>query len=215
MTTNPSSARNSGAMLWIGVLVAVVVIGVVAVVLARGGGEELPPIEDETAAVTLVGGEALPVATTTEDPAVGMTIPTVKGTAVDGSEMTIGPDGTPKIIVFMAHWCPHCQREIPVLVEHFADAGLPEGVDVVGVSTRVDRDLPNYPPSDWLDDEGWTLPTLADSQDADAFGYFGVSGFPTFIAVDADGKVVTRLSGELPTEVFDALVEAARTGQVA
>ena len=50
-------------------------------------------------------------ATLAEDPAVGMTIPTVTGTDFDGNDITItGDDGKAKVIVFVAHWCPHCQK---------------------------------------------------------------------------------------------------------
>lgn len=230
-SSRPSSVSDakrsgsSGTALWIAIGVVVVLVGGLAVFLARGEGEDAPPIEDETAAVTLVEPAAgdgadlaavqggLPMADDAgNDPAVGMTIPTVRGTGIDGEPLTIAPDGTPKVLVFMAHWCPHCQAEIPRLVEHFADDGVPEGVDVIGISTRVDTAAPNYPPSAWLEDESWDLPTLVDSQAADAFGIFGVSGFPYFIAVDAEGTVVARTSGELPPDVFDQLVGAARTG---
>lgn len=213
MTPNPTSESRGATMLWVGVVAVVVVLGVVAVVLARGSGDDLPPIEDETSAVT-VSGAALPAPTSTEDPAVGTTIPTVRGTALDGTPITIGPDGTPKVVVFMAHWCPHCQREIPVLADHLEEVGLPDGVDIVGVATNTSAALDNYPPSSWLDEVGWTAPTLLDSPDSEAYAAFGMSSFPSFLVVDAEGRVVLRTSGELPTEVFDGLVEAARTGQV-
>jgi cytochrome c biogenesis protein CcmG/thiol:disulfide interchange protein DsbE len=213
MTAKPTSKDRGATMLWVGVLVVVVVLGVVAVVLARGGDDK-PPIEDETSAIT-VSGEPLPLPTSTDDPAIGMTIPTVSGTATDGSPITIGPDDTPKVIVFMAHWCPHCQKEIPVLAEHFADAGLPEDVEIIGVATNTDEKSANYPPRAWLEKEGWKVPTLLDSVDSEAYLAFGMKAFPSFLVVDGEGKVVVRTSGELSTEAFDALVEAARTGQVA
>ena len=54
------------------------------------------------------------------DPAIGKTVPTLTGKSVyDGGAVTIGPDtggGKPQVIVFVAHWCPHCQAEVPRLV---------------------------------------------------------------------------------------------------
>lgn len=221
----PDDVRRSGSGIWIAVLVVVVIAGVLAVVLARGSDDK-PPITTETAAVELVapasGGAddvlppvegGLPTVGPQDDPAVGMTVPELSGTGVDGKPLTIGPDGGAKVIVVMAHWCPHCRAEIPRLVEHFQDGGAPKGVSIIGVSTRVDDEAPNYPPSEWLKREGWDFPTLADSQKAEAMALLGVSSFPYFIAVDADGKVVARESGELSTESFDGLVDAARTGK--
>lgn len=150
-----------------------------------------------------------------DDLAVGMTIPTVAGTDLQGAPLTIGAgDGKAKVILFVAHWCPHCQAEIPKLAEHFEANGLPDDVEIVGISTRVDADRPNYPPSSWLEDESWTVPTLKDSEDSLAFLTFGAGSFPYFVAVDADGKVVARTSGELPMETFDRFVDVARTGSV-
>lgn len=219
------AASGGGSTLWIVIWVVVVVIGVFAVFLARGADDK-PPIEEETAAVALDApasglpegvvpvqeGGLPPIAEDGTDAAVGMTIPTVSGVTVDDEPITIGPDDGPQIIVFMAHWCGHCQKEIPRLVEHFAEAGEPEGVAVVGVSTNVGPDSGNYPPSRWLEREDWTLPTLKDSQESTAYGLFGVTGFPYFVVVDADGRVVVRTSGELTTETFDRLVELAREG---
>ncbi|MCB0976528.1 MAG: redoxin family protein [Acidimicrobiales bacterium] len=223
----PDEVGRSSSMVWIVGLVVVVIAGLLAVFIARGPGDSAPPIEDETAAVKTIkpasGGSTtaptfieggLPAIGTDSDPAVGMTIPEMKGTTVDGKPITIGPSGGPKVIVFMAHWCPHCRAEIPRLVDHFAADGEPEGVKIFGVSTRVDTKAPNYPPSTWLKDAGWTVPTMADSQDLDALRLFGVSSFPYFVVVDDTGKVLIRTSGELTMETFDSLVEAARTGKL-
>lgn len=148
-----------------------------------------------------------------DDPAVGMTIPTISGTDVEGAPMTIEADGQAKVILFVAHWCPHCQAEVPAIVDHLADTPMPDDVDLVTVSTAVDPSAPNYPPVEWLDSEGWDAPTLADTADNLAASYYGLSGFPFFVVVDADGKVVFRTSGELSMDQFDALVEAAQTGE--
>ena len=56
-----------------------------------------------------------------DDAAIGQTIPTVSGKTLDGDAITIGPDGGAKVIVFVAHWCPHCQAEVPEIVSHLKD----------------------------------------------------------------------------------------------
>jgi cytochrome c biogenesis protein CcmG/thiol:disulfide interchange protein DsbE len=130
------------------------------------------------------------------DPAVGTPMPTLEGTALDGSSLTIPASGRPTMIVFLAHWCPHCQAEVPVVQGWVDGGGLPAGVDLLSVSTASDPARPNYPPSEWLAGEGWTAPVLVDGNEA-ALAAGGVSAFPFFVAVDADGNVIQRASGEL------------------
>lgn len=230
--TAPKNPAGSGSKIWIIAIVLVVVAGVVAVIAARGsGGDE---VEGQTGSVQVgsSGGEgsttegtgsdttegdggaaALPAydATLATDPAVGTTIPTVTGTTFDGEELTISPDdGKAKIILFVAHWCPHCQREIPRLVEHLADNPLPDDVELITVSTSVEPSGDNYPPQEWLDREGWTAPTIADDEDSTIAATYGLSAFPYFVAVDAEGKVVARSTGELTTDQFDEIVAQAQ-----
>ena len=120
--------------------------------------------------------------------------------------------GDPKVIAFLAHWCPHCQAEVPRLTA-WADAGnAPDDVDIVAVSTNVSQVRPNFPPSDWLDEEGWPFPTMKDDALSSAHSAFGAGGFPYFVVVDADGNVVNRTSGELTEGQIEVLLEQARTG---
>jgi predicted transcriptional regulator len=83
---------------------------------------------------------------------------------------------------------------------------VPAGVDVYGVSTSVAESRGNYPPSQWLADDGWTAPTIADSQESEAATAWGLQTFPYFVVVDKDGKVVARAHGELDENAFTQLV---------
>ena len=59
-----------------------------------------------------------PLPTHTEDaqnPAVGTAAPVLRGAGFDGTPVTIGGDGRATLVMFLAHRCPHCQRELPVL----------------------------------------------------------------------------------------------------
>lgn len=214
--TSPAKSTGKGSVIWIAGLVLVVIVGVIAVVAARGSRNDATEKVDQqqTAPVEVSGAPALPELTDAgADAAVGETIPTVTGTDFDGEAVTIGPeDGKAKVIIFAAHWCPHCQRELPILVEHLKSSPLPDDVELLTVSTAVVEERGNYPPSSWFAEIGWSAPVLADSDAGDASKAFALPGFPYFVAVDADGKVVARTSGEIPTDEFDALVEAARTG---
>ena len=117
--------------------------------------------------------------------------------------------GRAKMVVFLAHWCPHCNNEIPVLQSWAAAGGVPPDLDIIGVSTAVSAQRENYPPSEWLQAKQWTWPVLADSAASDAAAAYGVAGFPTFAIVGADGQVKVRSSGELSVEQLDALVNQA------
>lgn len=166
----------------------------------------------ETQPVTLVG-TALPVPSETgADAAVGMTAPTLHGFTFSGAPIDITPGGRAKMVVFLAHWCPHCNREIPVLQGWAAAGGKPADLDIIGVSTAVTSQRDNYPPSIWLVNKEWVWPAMADSAASDAATAYGVASFPTFVIVGADGKVKVRQSGELPVETLDALVHQAVAG---
>lgn len=195
--------------LWIGVAGLVLVLALAAIV-SSGGGDKNQSAEgiEETRSVT-VSGAALPMfAPDGADAAVGTAIPEVKGQSFDGSPVEIRNDGRAKLIVFVAHWCPHCQKEIPLLAGWLKSNTLPGGVDLYTVSTGVTSERPNYPPSTWLKKEGWMGPTLADSDDQEAADAFGLSAFPYFVAVDGSGKVVARTSGEISTGQFAALAQS-------
>ena len=75
-------------------------------------------------------------------------------------------------------------------------------------STTSER--PNYPPSAWLAREGFTIPTLADDAKSSAASAYGLTSFPYFVAMDAKGNVVARVSGELTEAQFDDLVAKAK-----
>jgi thiol-disulfide isomerase/thioredoxin len=143
------------------------------------------------------------------DAAVGRPAPEVRGAGFDAATVRIMHDGTPKLVMFVAHWCPHCQKEVPV-VAGWTRTGQPEGVSVVAVSTGVDPIRPNYPPSAWLDREGWTVPTIADDGQGSAAAAYGLTAYPYFVAVRADGTVAARATGEQSVAQLQALAAAAR-----
>jgi thiol-disulfide isomerase/thioredoxin len=155
-------------------------------------GELLPPYEDPAA-----------------DPALGTPAPVLDGASFDGTPIGIGPNERPTLVVFLAHWCPHCNDEIPRLVQLEDEGRLPDDLDVVAVSTAVAPDRPNYPPSEWLVDKEWVWPAMADSELLDAANAYGLSGFPFITMLDADGKVAARWSGESDTDTLEQQINDA------
>lgn len=164
----------------------------------------------ETAAVS-VAGNAL--GTLGEvDESVGMAAPQVTGTSFDGSSVELLDEGTPTVIGFFAHWCPHCQEEVAELSDHFTETGTPDDVRVVAVSTAVRSDESNYPPSAWFDAAAWPTQVMVDDRDNTAATTYGLSAFPFWVVVDSDGAVVARVAGGIGSDQFDLLVDAARQG---
>jgi thiol-disulfide isomerase/thioredoxin len=160
-----------------------------------------------------VEGDPLPVyATGTQDVAIGLTAPTVTGADWDGNPVTIEPDGTAKIVLFLAHWCPHCQNEVPV-VQDWVDAGnLPEGVELISVVTSTDRSRPNWPPQDWLEEEEWTSPSVMDDQIGTVAANYGMAGTPFYVVLDGENTNLGRISGEIGVEGLNALAALAQSG---
>jgi len=118
-------------------------------------------------------------------------------------------DGTVRLIGFFAHWCPHCQREVPRVAQWLAENGVPEEIEIIAISTAVREGAPNYPPSEWFIDENWPTQILVDSEESELATAYGLGGFPYWILVDATGTVMHRSSGELTEEQFGYLVDLA------
>lgn len=195
----PQVRRRIPAVWLIGIGLAVVIVAaLVAVALTSGSGGGT---SNEPGATVTVSGTPLPAMSAGgADPAIGATLPTLTGTRMGGGTISIGPSDTPQVIAVVAHWCPHCQAEVPRIVDWLATNELPNGAQLVTLSTSINAAQPNYPPSRWLEREGWTAPVLTDDAASTALGALGVTSFPGFVFVNSDGTVAQRLTGELPVD---------------
>jgi len=183
-------------------------------------GEPVPTIADDVPEEFLAGvgpvavvGAPLPAAPQSgADAAIGMLAPVLVGENLAGVPTRVDAvvDG-PTWMVFLAHWCPHCNDEIPVINQMRDDGMIPEGVNVVGVSTAYNPGRPNWPPDEWLADMGWTYPAINDGVDTSSESYiaasgFGIGGFPFSMLVDVDGTVTARWSGGRTAEELEQLL---------
>jgi thiol-disulfide isomerase/thioredoxin len=197
---------------WLWAVVGIVLVGaaLIAVIATRSSvsSTATPPGVDQTRPVQVVG-DALPTLSNGSDPAIGSLIPELHGAAFDGTPVNVLRDGKPKLVLFVAHWCPHCQREVPLLSAYLRAHPLPVGLEMMTVATATSADQPNYPPSTWLARESWPTPVLADSSASSAAQAFGLPGYPYFVAVDSGGHVVARTSGEITTDQFAQLAQQA------
>jgi cytochrome c biogenesis protein CcmG, thiol:disulfide interchange protein DsbE len=205
--SSAAPSRSTGPIVL--VVVGVVVVGafVAAFVVLGGGGDDLPA----TAEVS-VTGEALPQwqGNPGHDPALGTPAPVIEGTDFGGSPVRAPGEARPTVVLFLAHWCPVCQDEVPV-VQQLIEAGeQPDGVALVAVSTGVDPSRPNYPPGAWLRDERWSVPTIVDSAAGEAADAYGLHAFPYWAFVDQTGAVRGRHAGRLTADDLASVMEELR-----
>lgn len=208
MNSQKINSSGSNKTFWLigGIVAAIAVMAIVAIA-SQSGTKEVAQGVDEFHAVE-VSGDVLPAyADGAADKAVGMTAPVLTGAGFTGNKIVTTP-GAPTLLVFLAHWCPHCQREVPLLVQWNRDGLVPSGVDVIAVATSTDPASPNFPPSEWLAREEFPAlwPVMADSAEKTAAGAMGVSGFPFFVLIDSSGKVAFRGSGEIEMKVLTGII---------
>jgi cytochrome c biogenesis protein CcmG, thiol:disulfide interchange protein DsbE len=219
-----AAARRTPASRWLlaGLIGAAVVVAAVLAIALSGGGtptggsSTVPPSaasggpaasgSGAEAQAPVISGTPLPdFQGPTGDPAIGRPAPEVTGADFDGEPVAIEADGRPKIVLFLAHWCPHCQEEVPVVQAWITAGGLPSGVDIVSVATAIDPNAPNYPPDAWLDQEGWTAPVIVDPTNSVARAY-GLSAFPFWVFIGPDGTVRARTVGSVPAADLEAMI---------
>jgi thiol-disulfide isomerase/thioredoxin len=203
-TQNQSEPRRKIPVL--GIVFAGVALLLIGVVVLTGGGTSEA---GEQSGAPVITGESLPLyPNAPPDPALGLVAPEVVGTDFEDDRVEINHDGTPTAIVFLAHWCPHCQAEVPRVTQWLSETGGIEGVDIVSVSTALDPRRPNHPPSSWLEDENWPVPVIRDDINSSVLRAYGSGGFPYWVFLDGDGRVVARTAGQLEVDQLEALLIA-------
>lgn len=209
--------NKTSPILIIVIAVMLAAAGIAAFVIAGSGSNDTAATATTAADSTVgptasdvlatVSGEVLTQYSGNPDAAVGTAMPVATGTNFAGEAVELGPTGQPQAILFLAHWCSHCQREMPE-IQSWIDAGnLPEGTELFSVATAIDAEAPNYPPAAWFEAEGWTSPVIVDNSNDISFAY-GLSAFPFWVFVDGDGTVVGRQSGELGGDELGAILSA-------
>jgi cytochrome c biogenesis protein CcmG/thiol:disulfide interchange protein DsbE len=190
------------------VLGVILVVAVAIALIASSGGDD-PATGDAgsdaadqddllplaTAGVTVRGEALAPRPDSGDDPAVGSPAPTIEGVSPVGQATSVEYE-EPTLLAFLAHWCPHCQAELPELVELASEGGL-DDLDAVVVLTGTDENAPNYPPGPWLEREGWAGRVVLDDEGSPAGQAFGLTSYPYLVLVDGDGNVVDRHAGGL------------------
>lgn len=187
--------------------------------LELADAEPSAPIDAAALGDVTVAGAALPrFDDGGTDPALGTEAPVVSGADYEGNPVTIdaATDG-PTMVMVLAHWCPHCNAEIPRVNQLRDEGRVPDGVDIVAVSTGISPDRPNYPPADWIEASDWTYPVIADGVDSDTGTFvaaeaYGTTAFPFVVLLDGEGRVVQRWAGETDVTVLESALRTLVAG---
>jgi len=195
-----SPARSKGAprrLLTVGLpVLAIAVVAIVAVVVSQGGSAS----PDTTGASSVrAAGPARSTAF-----AAGDVIPEFSARGL-GGETVAWTDyrGTPTVLSVWAPWCPHCQKELPILDRILKDYPT---VKVVSVVTAVGYH-PGPTPEGFMADHGLSFPVAVDDATGTIAGSLGVTGFPTVYYVAADGTVSTTVVGETSEAAMRAALD--------
>lgn len=222
-----ASGGSKGLMWTIIAVLVVVAVGGIVWATTSGGSNDTAATDSTTASSgsTVSLPDSQPVTITGEplpafdsgggaDPAVGLAAPVVDGLNFNGEKMSLNSADGAYMVVFLAHWCPHCNAEVPRLLQWKHSGSVPADLRVIGVATAVSDSRPNYPPAEWFSNKGWEWPVMVDEKIGDAAAgkaaaAFGASGWPYFIIVGKDGKVKVRVSGEISVADLNDVVAKA------
>jgi thiol-disulfide isomerase/thioredoxin len=133
---------------------------------------------------------------------VGEQAPGFTAETVGGGSVSVGDGGAgATMLVFFATWCPHCQREAPVMSELESQydglSMVMVGIDGEDDPEKVRRFVKEYD----IESPAVYEPSLGSE--------YRVSGYPTVYVLDEDNRVVGAHSGEAPREVYEGWIEEA------
>ena len=119
--------------------------------------------------------------------------------------------GRPYLVEFFAVWCPHCQREVPVV--NALDKAYGNRIDVIAIPASpfgfdkstllTDADLKTF-------EERYNVTYRVGFDGFFSSSYdYGVAALPTFYVVGTDRHVLAVESGEVPLARLQADVDLA------
>ncbi len=133
----------------------------------------------------------------------GGTLPEVMGTRLDGVEESLSDyRGRIVLIDFWATWCKPCVVALPRLRELVAKLP-PDRFAILAVS--VDEDLGTV--TRFIEDEPMPWTNWHAGKGSDFGRLLRIRGYPTYLLVDEQGKILTRVGGLMAP--FTSLIEKA------
>jgi len=191
---------------------AALVIGLLLLTSCQGTGTTTASESPSAGASPATGRSSLTPTTPSIDGepltanlAVGDRVPefSAPSLAGDGSVTWSDYDGVPRVLSIWAPWCPHCQKELPIIAKV---AQTFPGVQVVTVATAVDV-APGPTPAQFVEERNLTFPVAMDDADMTLAKGLGVQGFPTVYFVGTHGTVTQVMVGERSESEWQAAFE--------
>jgi thiol-disulfide isomerase/thioredoxin len=178
------SGSNSSIMLVMAGFTALVIVAVAALAVLRTTGGDFTPKDEGL----FPAGDKAP----------SFTAESVTG----GGSVSVGEGGAPAtMLVFFATWCPHCQREAPVLSELESQYDglrmIMVGIDGEDNPHKVREFVERYD----IESPAVYEPSLGTD--------YRVSGYPTVYVLNKENEVIGAHSGEAPRGVYGGWIEEA------
>ena len=134
--------------------------------------------------------------------------PEFGGQTLDGKSWKLS-DHTGKIVVLnvWGSWCPPCRKEAPDLVA--ASKQLGPSVEFIGLNTR---DLSKVPAQKFVQEFGVGYPSIYDPSGKQLLSFRGQispQSIPSTLVIDKQGKVASRVLGEVTTQTLLGMVQDA------
>ncbi|MCL1601457.1 MAG: peroxiredoxin family protein, partial [Actinomycetia bacterium] len=118
MAEKTSSASRTAIIIGaVGALVVLLLVFAVVFGNEEAGAEYGEPVVEGTALTLFPNSQSVDFS------AAGQVAPDVFGKDYVGNDVSITNDGIAKGVVFVAHWCPHCQEEVPRVQEWLNNGG--------------------------------------------------------------------------------------------
>ncbi|MEE8311996.1 MAG: redoxin family protein, partial [Candidatus Binatia bacterium] len=142
--------------------------------------------EDRPVRITLVPGPyPMKWPTLPGPPEIGSDGPPIELSSYRG-DASVVKDGGPYLLFFWATWCGPCKAAIPELLDFEATGVAP----VIAITDEPAETLDKF----FASDREFPAIVAIDSY-RQAFQAYGVSGTPTFVLVDGEGRINTLFSG--------------------
>lgn len=190
-------------------LIGVAVVAFAVIVAIMSASERQEVVDRPLADVQLLSGPLDPLTQSSGDSIAGRdSAPLATVRTLDGEQITIGAPGQAQLLVFLAHWCPACDRELDTL-RQLPGTTIPDDVQVIAILTAEDQLAPNWPAERWFTGRVPRMIAARDSADSELYSTYGLSQFPAWVAIDADGIVRQRVHGLLGLDDVAQLAQLA------
>jgi thiol-disulfide isomerase/thioredoxin len=130
----------------------------------------------------------------------GDTVPEFSAPLLGGGTMDwTNYAGKPVVLAIWASWCPHCQKELPILA---STQGAHPSVTLVTVTTDFGAE-PGPTPAEYMRQHNLSFPVGLDDAQNTLLKGLGVQSFPTVYYVGSDGKIAETTAGEVDPATID------------